>query len=113
MSTRITGLFFDMGRVFDSVDHHLLLKKLECMDVRTKANDLIRSYLYDRMQQVEFVGVRDSAKLVSRGRPQRLVISPTLFNASINYLSDRLHNCGVTVIYADDTNILIWGEPRE
>lgn len=110
---QIAGLFFDMSRAFDSVDHDLLLKKLECLGVRGTTNDWIRSYLHDRMQQVEVSGVRSSAKLVARGTPQGSVISPTLFNVFISDLPERLHNSGTPVIYADDTNVLIWGESRE
>lgn len=112
---QITGLFFDMSRAFDTVDHHLLIAKLTKAGIRGPPNDWIRSYLYQRSQQVEINGSCSEKNIVARGTPQGSCLSPTLFNIFINDLPDSVNDqnrLATLILYADDTNILISGESR-
>ena len=55
------GIFIDLQKAFDTVDHHILLKKLEYYGIRGLANNWFRSYLTNRQQFVSINGF-DSAK---------------------------------------------------
>ena len=57
MATKHTalGLFCDLQKAFDCIEHDLLIKKLEIMGIRGKARDLLQSYLFKRQQSVEII----------------------------------------------------------
>ena len=48
-----TGLFMDLKKAFDILNHEILLKILEQYGIRGKTNDLFRSFLTDRRQVVK------------------------------------------------------------
>lgn len=56
-------IFLDLKKAFDTIDHTILLHKLDCYGIRGKANDLIKSYLSGRSQQVFINGVLSSKNL--------------------------------------------------
>lgn len=108
----ILGLFFDMSRAFDLVDHSLLLHKMEKMGIRGPANSWIESYLTGRNQKVVIDGIQSSPKEIKKGAPQGSCLSPTLFNCFINDLPTQNGLDVNFTLYADDTNALISGEER-
>ncbi|KAG5870895.1 hypothetical protein JTB14_001682 [Gonioctena quinquepunctata] len=66
----IMGLFFDMRRAFDTVNHGLLENKLYQIGVRGPCLEWLLSYLSDRNQQVEINGVRSDPIKTHTGTPQ-------------------------------------------
>lgn len=104
---RTLGLFFDLSRAFDTVDHSLLLYKVEKIGVRGSAYNWLKSYLTNRTARVVVDGVESRDRQISRGTPQGSCISPTLFNIFINALPEALYRHGTPIIYADDTNIIL------
>lgn len=103
----ILGLFFDLSRAFDMVDHRLLLMKLDRLGVRGSPQQWLRSYLTGRTNTVVINGARSDSSLVTRGTPQGSILSPTLFNVFINDLPAALSEVGLPVLYADDTSVII------
>ena len=94
-------IFLDLRKAFDTINFEILLHKLSIYGVRGIANDLIRSYLHNREQYVDFNGFLSDARTVTSGVPQGSVLGPFLFNIFINDLVN-LGSCK-KVLYADDT----------
>lgn len=98
------GVFIDLKKAFDTIDHSLLLKKLDHYGIRGVPNDWLKSYLSDRKQFVSFDNFNSDLLNISCGVPQGSILGPSLF---ILYINDI---CNVSkilkfVLFADDTNI--------
>lgn len=96
------AVFLDLAKAFDTVNHKLLLKKLDRYGIRGTPLLLIKSYLENRKQTTKILGIVSSEKTVTCGVPQGTVLGPLLF---ILYLNDLLNlnlHCKF-FSYADDT----------
>ena len=75
----IMGLIFlDISKAFDSLDHDILLRKLEHISLSRNSLKWFRSYL-DRMQVVRINGKLSTAVKFKSGIPQGSCLRPTLF----------------------------------
>ena len=100
------GVFVDLKKAFDTVDHHILLQKLEHYGIRGVANEWFSSYLKNRAQFVSIGNVSSTIKELLTRAPQGLVLGPLLF---LLYIND-LHNSvkyAKTYQFADDTNVIL------
>lgn len=98
----VGALFLDLRKAFDTLNHSILLKKLECYGIRGVANDIIRSYLSERKQLVSIATCKSSLKPICVGVPQGSNIGPLLFLLYVNDLY-RLQLKGTPRLFADDT----------
>ena len=73
------GVFIDLKKAFDTVDHRILIKKLEHYGVRGAASDWLKSYLSNRKQFVNIDGCSSELLDVICGVPQGSILGPTLF----------------------------------
>ena len=64
------GVFVDLKKVFDTVDHHILLQKLEHYGIRGVANEWFSSYLKNRAQFVSVGNVSSTIKELLTDVPQ-------------------------------------------
>lgn len=100
----VTGLFLDLSKAFDLVNHDVLLKKLDACGIRGIPNDLIRSYLKNRHQFVTTSGGSSCKLPVIRGVPQGRCLGPLFFLIYVNDIK-FLRLVGSTYLYADDRSI--------
>ena len=99
------GVFIDLQKAFDTVNHTILLQKLEYYGARGVTNKWFKSYLTNRKQYVKINGVKSNVANVSCGVPQGSVLGPLLFLVYINDLSNSTKHSTV-FHFADDTNLL-------
>ena len=98
------GIFIDLRKAFDTVNHDILLKKLEHYGVRGTPLQWFKSYLSNRKQYVFVNGYSSELKGISCGVPQGSVLGPLLFLIYINDLPN-ISKIFKFFLFADDTNI--------
>lgn len=98
------SIFIDFKKAFDTVNHEILLQKMNKMGFRGVTNDLLRSFLSGRKQYVVFNSAASVSLPVTVGVPQGSCLGPLLYNLYVNDLHTCFHNLKI-VMYADDTVI--------
>ena len=72
------GIFFDLQKALNTVNHNILLYKLDYYGIRGTAHDWFASYLTNRTQFVSLLGFDSKTKLILHGLPQGSVLGPLL-----------------------------------
>ena len=114
LKKHVIGVFIDFSKAFDTLDHNILLRKLNNCGIRGIANRLIASYLSNREQYTNILGQNSDLEQVIMGVPQGSVLGPLLFLLYINDIKNCYGGSGCDfVLYADDTNLFIIDISRE
>ena len=100
------GLFIDLSKAFDTVNNSILMYKLEYYSIRGVALNLLKSYLRNRTQYVEFNHKTSEILNISCGVPQGSILGPLLFLLYVNDLPNISQSL-CFLMYADDTNIFM------
>lgn len=99
---------FDIKKCFDTIDHRILLKKLQLYGVYNQELNWFKCYLSNRKQIVKCHGNVSKKRTLNVGVPQGSVIGPLLFIVFINDISQHV-NIGTANLFADDTLIYCSG----
>ena len=104
----VIGVFLDFKKAFDTVDHDILLYKLDRYGFRGGALEWLRDYLKNRQQFVSLDDTGSKYMSVNCGVPQGSILGPLLFLLYINDIVN-VSNLLIPLLYADDTNIFMTG----
>ena len=98
------SIFIDLSKAFDTLNHSILLDKLHFYGFIGSAHDLIKSYLDDRKQYVDFNGTVSDSLTINTGVPQGSILGPLLF---LIYMNDIANSSTLLnfLLYADDTTL--------
>ena len=93
-----------MSKAFDTIDHTILINKLQCYGVGCSACNWFVSYLQNRKQYVVYNKTESDYKEISCGVPQGSILGPLLF---ILYIHDIEHVSDIIkpILFADDTSL--------
>ena len=106
----VFGIYIDLKKAFDTVQHEILLHKLQHYGIRGLALKWFESYLSKRKQYVVVNGTQsDMLELCGYGVPQGSVLGPILFLLFINDIHKSLSNV-IIKLFADDTNCFVLGK---
>ena len=102
-------VFLNIKKAFDTVNHDILLKKLEMYGLGDSALALLRNYLTDRTQKCQLQGMLSEQRTITCGIPQGSILGPLLFTLYINDLPNCLKHT-TPRMFADDTSLTAAGE---
>ena len=99
------GVFIDLSKAFDTVDHQILLGKLKHYGITGNNLKWFHSYLSNRKQFIKFNQTEESTLLnIKCGVPQGSILGPLLFLLYVNDLCE-VSNILEPIMFADDTNL--------
>jgi len=101
----VAGIYLDVAKAFDTVDHNILLYRLQQSGISEGLLKWFRSYLVDRTQMVKICNHFSDEIRLSGGVPQGGMLGPLLFLVYINSIFS-VDIKGSVFSFADDTAIV-------
>ena len=104
---KVTGMpFLDISKAFDSINHKILLGRLEHIGLSARSLRWFKSCLADRLQRVCINGEMSETRTIDLGVPQGSILGLLLFNVYINSLSSAITKSEL-ILYADDAVLVV------
>lgn len=102
------GVFLDLSKAFDTINHNILLDKLSMYGIRGNCLHWITSYLTGRRQFVSLRNTQSDLLPITCGVPQGSILGPLLFTI---YINDIVNSSQILqmILFADDTNVFLSG----
>ena len=94
-------VFLNLSKAFDTINHGILIDKLQCYGIRGVATNWIHNYHLNRSQYVCINGVNSP---INCGIPQGFILGPLLFILYINDIA-QISKTMKLILFADNTNI--------
>lgn len=101
-NTPVATIYYDLRKVFDTIDHSILIAKLKGAGLKGSCLNLMSNYLSNRKQRCRVNNSHSSHRVVSYGITQGSTLGPLLLIIYINDVVKRVEGIGVA-LYADDT----------
>ena len=106
---KVLGVFLDLQKAFDTVNHDILLHKLSYYGIRGVMHNWLKSYLIGRKQYTVVNGVSSEPCEIRCGVPQGSVLGPLLFLIYVNDISAVTGDSNLK-LFADDTNLFVFAK---
>ena len=108
----VVGVYLDLRKAFDTVPHTPLLDKLHRVGIRGNLHCLIKNYLEDRAQFVNYNGHTSKTQPIKIEVPQGSILGPLFFICFMNDFS-KSSQLLFSILFADDTTVLLEGKEYE
>ena len=100
-------IFIDLSTAFDTVDHEILISKLEYYGIKEKTLKWLRSYLSERKQCISYSDAGNTSMCsIICDVPQDSILGPLLFLIYVNNLH-KASSILKPIMFADDTNLFL------
>ena len=99
------GFFLDLRKAFDTVNHRLLIRKLEHYGFRGQCSEYLSSYYENRKQYVQLAEHKSSSMSILNGVPQGSILGPLCFSLYINDMPLAVRE--EVILFADDAAFIV------